>query len=160
MAAERRPTRQSSNNHTIFKMVDPEPYCGGISELNIYLSVLRGSFKSHSHLFPHGGRNQVQYVLNFLGSWSSHANPTQRHTKMEDPIAWGQKLRISNHPAMNDFDLFEAEIRKTYGNKNCEKNAAMQGYQEFYQEDHDTEKGVRAYANRLRALRREAGWDE
>jgi len=160
MAAERRPTRQSSNDPTIFKMVDPERYCGGISELDNFLSVLRGSFKSHSHLFPHGGPNQVQYALNFLGSWSSHANPTQRNTKMEDPIAWGQKLRISNHPAMNDFDLFEAEIRKTYGDKDREMNAAMRGYQEFYQGHHDTEEGVRAYANRLRALWREAGWDQ
>jgi hypothetical protein len=30
MAAEQRPTQQSSNDPTIFKMVDPERYCGGI----------------------------------------------------------------------------------------------------------------------------------
>jgi len=61
---------------------------------------------------------------------------------------------------MNDFDLFEAEIRKPYGDKDREMNAAKRGYQEFYQGHHDTEEGVRAYANRLRALWREAGWDE
>jgi len=82
MVAERRPTRQSSNDPTIFKKVDLERYCGGISELDNFLSVLRGSLKSHSHLFPHGGPNQVQYALNFLGSWSSHPNPTQTNTKM------------------------------------------------------------------------------
>jgi len=133
MAAERRPTRESNNDPTIFKMVDPERYSGGISEINNFLSVLRGSFKSHSHLFPHAGPNQVQYALNFLGSWSSHANPTQRNTKMEDPIAWGQQLRLSNHHAMNDFELFEPEIRTTYRHKSREMKAATRGYQEFYQ---------------------------
>jgi hypothetical protein len=112
MAAERQATRQSSNDLTIVNMVDPIQYCGGISQLDNFLRVLKGSFKFHSHLFPHGGPNQVQYALNFLVCWSSHANPTQRNTTMEDRIAWGQKLRISNHPAMNDFDLFEAGIRK------------------------------------------------
>ena len=34
---------------------------------------------------------------------------------------------------MNDLDLFEAEIRKTYGDKDREMNAVMRGYQEFYQ---------------------------
>ena len=45
---------------------------------------------------------------------------------------------------MNDFDLFKADIPKTYGNKNREMNAAMHGYQDFYQGHHDTEEGVRA----------------
>jgi len=75
MSAERRPTRQSSNDPTNFKMVDPERYCGGISELDNFLSVLPGSFKSHSHLFPHGGPNQVQYALNFLGRWYQSREP-------------------------------------------------------------------------------------
>jgi len=39
-------------------------------------------------------------------------------------------------------------------------NTAMQGYQEFYQGRHDMEEGVRASANRLRSLWRQAGWDE
>jgi len=109
------------------KMVDPERYCDGISELDNFLSVLRGSFKSHSHLFPHGGPNQVQYMLNSLGSCSSYANPTQRNTKLEDPNVWGQKIPILNHPAMNYFDLLEEEIRKTYGDKDQEIHSAILG---------------------------------
>ena len=61
---------------------------------------------------------------------------------------------------MNDLDLFEAEIGKTYGDKDREMNAVMRRYQEFYQGHHDTEEGIWAYANRLWALWWEAGWDE
>jgi hypothetical protein len=160
MAAERRPTRQSSNDPTMFKMVDRDQYCGCISKLDNFLSILPGSFQSHSNLFSHGGPSPVQYALNFLRSWSSHVNPTQRNTQMEDPIAWGQKLRRTNHPAMNGFDLFDAEFRKTYGDKDREMHVAMGGFQEFHQGQHDTEEGVRAYANRVRALWRETGLDE
>jgi hypothetical protein len=67
-------------------------------------------------------------------------------TKMEDPILWGQNLWISYHPVMNNFDLCEVEIRKTYGDNDQEINVAVWGYQAFDQEHHDTEVGVWAYA--------------
>jgi len=60
MATVQRPTRESHNDPTIFKIPDPERYCSSISELDNLFSVLQGSFKSHSHLFRHGGPNQVQ----------------------------------------------------------------------------------------------------
>jgi len=127
MVAERRPTLQSSNDHTMFSVVDPEQYCGRISELHKFLCIVPGSFESHSHIFPHVRPNQVQYVLNFLGSWSSHVNPTPRNTKMEDPMAWGRKRLKLNHPVMNDFHVFNPVILKTYSDMDREMQAAVWG---------------------------------
>jgi len=51
---------------------------------------------------------------------------------MVDAIVWGQKLLISNNSAMNNFDLFQAEIRKAYCDQDWEINVTMRSWQESY----------------------------
>src|SRR5215204_265660 len=144
----------------MYKMVDPDRYCGGANELDNFISHLQQNFESHTSLFPRGGIDKVNYALNFLGSWAKHPDPTLRKSKMTDPAQWGRSLRISQHSCLQDFDLFKDEIRKIYGDKDRAINAAIRAMQEYTQGALDPDETVRAYGNWIRSTWREAGWNE
>jgi hypothetical protein len=139
-----------------FKMVDPPKFCGGAKDLDNFLSHLRQNFRTHEGQFPGGDEDKVTYALSFMGKWSEHAEPDQRKVKMMDPAHWARELRVSQHPCLKDFDLFEKEVQKVYGDKDRTTNAAIAVFQGYQQASHET---VRMFSNRLQSLWREAGWD-
>jgi hypothetical protein len=55
-------------NTKIFKMTDPDRFCGGATELDGFLNHLKRNFASHESLFPRGDRDKVQYALGHLGT--------------------------------------------------------------------------------------------
>ena len=63
-------------------------------------------------------------------------------------------------PCSASFELFEAEIRWMYGNKDCRLNAAIKAAGEYQQGEDDPNETVRSNANRIRTNWRDAGWDE
>jgi hypothetical protein len=95
------------------------------------------------------------YAMQFLGKWASHADPSQRQTKMMDPVRWGISLFSGNHQCLHDFSLFEEEILRMYGDNDSELHAAHRAIEEFRQGKDET---VAAYALRIRAMWSEAGW--
>jgi hypothetical protein len=151
--AERSTTGPTQN---IYKMVDPVRYCGGAKELDRFLDALRSNFNSHGHLFPRGGPDHVKYAISLLDSWSTHQNPAQRQTEMMDPSEWAVDLSAESDPCLQDFDLFSQEMTKVYGDKDRRRIAVIRLMQEFTQLPQEP---VRAYANRLKANWRQAGWN-
>ena len=79
---------------------------------------------------------------------------------MTNPDEWGTSLVTVSSPCLASFELFEAEIRRMYGNKNHRLNAAIKAAGEYQQGHADPNKTVRSYANRIRTNWRDAGWDE
>jgi hypothetical protein len=142
-----------------FKMVDPERYCGGFKELDAFLQHLKQNFDTHGDLF-NSDRDRVAYAINWLGSWSKHADPALRKSRTTDPVRWGQDLRTNGDPCLHDFQLFEKEIRKMFGDRERSMNAAAQAFQEISQGAVDPDETVQAYSNRVRSLWREAGWKD
>ena len=140
----------------IYKMVDPVRYCGGAKELDRFLDALRSNFNSHGHLFPRGGPDHVKYAISLLDAWSNHQNPALRQTAMTDPSEWAGDLSAESGPCLQDFDLFSQEIAKVYGDKDRRRVAVITLMQEYIQLPQES---VRAYANRVKANWRQAGWN-
>ena len=61
---------------------------------------------------------------------------------------------------MASFALFEAEIRRMYGDKDSRLYAGIKAAGEYQQGHADPNETVRSYANRIRTNWRDAGWDE
>jgi hypothetical protein len=73
-----------------------------------------------------------------------------------DPSEWAGDLFAESDPCLQDFDLFSQEMAKVFGDKDQLRVAVitlMQGYIQLPQES------VRAYANRLKANWKQAGWN-
>jgi len=137
-------------------MVDPGRFCGGAKELDRFLDALSLNCNSQGHLFPCGGPDQVKYAISLLDAWSNHQNPTLRQTAMTDPSEWAGDLFAESDACLQDFHLFAQEMAKVYGDKDRRCVAVitlMQGYIQLPQES------VRAYVNRLKANRSQAGWN-
>jgi hypothetical protein len=158
--AEMKPPTPRTKSKDKFEITHPKRYCGGPRELETVLSTLRSNFRTHNHLFPGGDTNKVQYALDHLGSWVNHPDHTQRKTSMTDPVTWGHDLLADDHTCLHDYDLFVTEIRKQYGDKDRKQNSPTRAYHEMMQGYHNSDENIRAYANRLRRIWREAGWDE
>jgi hypothetical protein len=141
----------------IFKMTDPDRFCGGATELDGFLSHLKRNFESHGTLFPRGDPDKIRYALGHLGTWASHTDSKQRATQMVDPITWSRDLERANHPCLRDFTQFETEVRRMYGDKDRRQKAALRALLEAKQGNEET---VRTYAARIRSTWRDAEWDE
>ena len=68
-------------------------------------------------------------------------------------------MMVSN-PCLASFKLFEAEIQRMYGNKDCRLNWAIKAAGEYQQGHADPNETVPRYANQIRTNWRDAGWDE
>jgi hypothetical protein len=141
----------------VFKMTDPDKFCGGAIELDAFISHLKRNFASHRSLFPRGDPDKVQYALGHLGTWTSHKNSKQQDNKMMDPVIWSRNMEKASHPCLQDFTLFEAEIRRTYGDKDRRQKSALRACWETKQGSDET---VRNYESRIKSIWRDAEWDE
>jgi len=103
---------ESTTTMDKFKMTQPKRFCGGARELEIFIGALRSNFRTHSHPFPNGDSDKVQYALDHLGSWANHSDQSQQKTSMTDPASWAEDLRNQENPCLEDFDLFTTEPRK------------------------------------------------
>jgi hypothetical protein len=144
-------------NTKIFKMTDPNMFCGGAVELDAFLNHLKRNFASHESSFPRGDPDKVQYALGYLGTWSSHTDPKLKDNKMIDPVTWARDLEKASHPCLQNFELFEAELRRTYGDKDRRQKAALRAYWETKQ---GSDEVVRSYESRIKSIWRDAEWDE
>jgi hypothetical protein len=155
-AAAEAPIRTTSR-----KLVDPAKYCGGAQDLDRFITQLRHRYKTQPHQF-HGDDDKVDYALSLLGKWANNDDTELRKTIMTNPAEWGTSLVTMTSPCLSDFTLFEAEIRKMYGDKDRRLNAAIKAATESSQGQSPAEntETVRNFANRIRTNWREAGWDE
>ena len=79
---------------------------------------------------------------------------------MTNPDEWGTSLVTVSSPYLVSFQLFEAEIRRTYGDKNRRLNTAIKTAGEYLQGYANQNETVQSYANRIRTNWHDAGWDE
>jgi hypothetical protein len=141
---------ESTTKSEKFKLTQPKRFCGAAQELEIFICALRANFRTHSQLFPNGDSDKVQHALDHLRSLANHSDQSQQKTSMTDPVSWGQELRNQENLCLEDIDLSSTELRKMYGEKEWELNAAPRAYHQFPQGYHDPKEGVMAYSNRLR----------
>lgn len=135
------------------KMIDPEKFCGGAKELDIFLGRLQSNFRTHGEMFQNDG-TKVSYALSLLGRFSK--NKEKNSIQGIDPADWGNSLHVANEPCLENFDLFEQEIKKLYGDNDRVLNSLCKAFEECRQGHHEKEETVRMYAQRLKALWREA----
>jgi hypothetical protein len=98
-----------------FKMRNPAPFCGGADDLDRFLTHVKRLFKSHPQQFPRGEPDQVEYAIDFLGSWKENVDEGLRKTQMTHPNQWASELIKAESECLDDWDLFETEIREMYG---------------------------------------------
>jgi hypothetical protein len=55
-------------------MVNPEKYCGGAKELELFITRLRSNFRIHTHTFP-DEFIKVAYAIDHPGVWAAHRDP-------------------------------------------------------------------------------------
>jgi hypothetical protein len=65
--------------------------------------------------FPRGEPDQVEYAIDFLGSWKENVDEGLRKTQMTHPNQWANELIKAESECLDDWDLFETEIREMYG---------------------------------------------
>jgi hypothetical protein len=117
----------------IFQMRDPAKFCGGAAELERFLTQLELLFESHDRHFPRGDPDKVQYATSLLGTWTEHVDESLRKTQMTSPAEWASELVLARCDCLRDWDLFEAEIREMYGDRERRLNAAARAYAEYMQ---------------------------
>jgi len=75
---------------------------------------------------------------------------------MTDPSEWAGDKSAESGPCLQDFDLFSQEIATVYGDMDRCRLAVITLMQEYIQLP---QRSVRAYANRVKANWRHAGWN-
>lgn len=151
-----RQQQQGPPSDTSFKMINPEKYCGGAKELDLFIAAIRANFEAHRRQFPTEA-TKITYAINLLSTWASHPDPQQRRTNFTDPITFGQELRLSNHQCLHDFQLFAAEMTRFFGSKERRWEALGRLIKEV---DQGADEPVRIWAQRITANWREAGWKD
>jgi hypothetical protein len=142
-----------------FKMRNPAPFCGGADNLNRFLTHVKRLFKSHPQQFPRGEPDQVEYAIDFLGSWKENVDEGLRKTQMTHPNQWASELIKAESECLDDWDLFETEIREMYGDPDRQLDASTRTCLEIVQGASDANETVKTYSNRMRSMWREAGWN-
>jgi hypothetical protein len=142
----------------VFKMKDPAKFCGGAIQLDRFLTQVKLLFVSHGIHFPRGDPDKVQYAMGLLGTWAEHVDESLRKTQMTDPSEWATERIMAGSECLQDWDLFENEIRKMYGDRNRQLDAASRAIAEYSQGVLDTNETVIAFGNRIQSNWREAGW--
>jgi hypothetical protein len=131
----------------IFRMRDPAKS----AELERFLTQLELLFESHGRHFPRGDSDKVQYATSLLGTWTEHVNESLRKTQMTSPAEWASELVLTRSDCLRDWDLFEAEIREIYSDRERRLDAAARVYAEYMQGSLDSNETVKAYANRMQS---------
>jgi hypothetical protein len=142
-----------------FKMRNPAPFCGGADDLDRFLTHVKRLFKSHPQQFPRGEPDQVEYAIDFLGSWKENVDEGLRKTQMTHPNQWASELIKAESEYLDDWDLFETEIREMYGDPDRQLDASTRACLEIVQGASDANETVKTYSNRMRSMWREAGWN-
>jgi hypothetical protein len=142
-----------------FKMRNPAPFCGGADDLDRFLTHIKRLFKSHPQQFPRGEPDQVEYAIDFLGSWKENVDEGLRKTQMTHPNQWASELIKAESECLDDWDLFETEIREMYGDPDRQLDASTRACLEIVQGASDANETVKTYSNRMRSMWREAGWN-
>jgi hypothetical protein len=142
-----------------FKMRNPAPFCGGADDLDRFLTHVKRLFKSHPQQFPRGEPDQVEYAIDFLGSWKENVDEGLRKTQMTHPNQWASELIKAEAECLDDWDLFETEIREMYGDPDRQLDASTRACLEIVQGASDANETVTTYSNRMRSMWREAGWN-
>jgi hypothetical protein len=57
-----------------FKMREQAPLCGGADDLDRFLTHVKRLFKSHPQPFLRCKPDQVEYAIDFLGSWKENVD--------------------------------------------------------------------------------------
>jgi len=140
-------------------MAQLQCYCGDAKEQETCHGSLRVNFRTHKHIF-HDNTDQVQYLLDHLGSWAYQTDSDMQKTTMIDPITCCQDLQMNKSTCLDDFDLFVWEIQMMYGDQNGRLNAVRKSSYNCLQCLHKTNWNIEAYANRLQWNWREGEWDE
>ena len=131
------------------KMIDPAKFYGGAQDLNRFLSQLKHRFNIESHQFQDRA-DQVDYAISLLGKWSGYTDAELCKTQMTNPDEWGTSLVTVSSPCLASFKLFEAEIRRMYGDKDCRLSVVIKAAGEYQQGHTDPNETVRSYANQIR----------
>ena len=134
----------------------PVQYCSGAKRLDQCLDTLHSNIDSHSDHFQCCRPDQVNYVIALLYAWSNHHNWALRQTAMSDPSEWAGDWSVHSGPCLQGFDLGKQEMAKAYWDKNWHRVAVIMPMQEYIQHRQGS---VRAYANRVKANWRQAGWN-
>ena len=114
------------------KMIDPAKFYSGTQDLDRFLSQLKHRFNIQSHQFQNRVE-QVDYAITLLSKWSSNTYAQLRKTQMMNPDEWGTSLVTVSSPCLASFELFEAKIRRMYGDKDHRLNAAIKAVGEYRQ---------------------------
>jgi hypothetical protein len=146
----------SAANPKPFKMRNPAPFCSGADDLDPFLTLLKRLFKSHPQQFPRSEPDQVEYAIDFLGSWKENVNESLCKTQMTQPNQWASELIKAKSECLDDWDHFEMKIRKMYGDPDRQLDASTRACLEIVQGVSDSNETVKAYSNRMRSLWREA----
>jgi hypothetical protein len=85
-----------------FKMRNPAPFCGGADDLDRFLTHVKRLFKSHPQQFPRGEPDQVEYAIDFLGSWKENVDEGLRKTQMTHPYQWASELIKAESECLDD----------------------------------------------------------
>jgi hypothetical protein len=75
---------------------------------------------------------------------------------MTDPLEWACDLCAGSDPCLQDFDLFSQQMAKVYGDKDRRRVGVITLMQKYIQLRQES---VRAYANRVKANWKQAGWN-
>jgi hypothetical protein len=142
-----------------FKMRNPAPFCGGADDLDRFLTHVKRLFKSHPQQFPRGEPDQVEYAIDFLGSWKENVDEGLRKTQMTHPNQWASELIKAETECVDDWDLFETEIREMYGDPDRQLDASTRACPEIVQGASGANETVQVYSNRMRSMWREASWN-
>jgi hypothetical protein len=132
-----------------FKMRNPAPFCGGADNLDRFLTHVKRLFKSHPQQFPGGEPDQVEYAIDFLGSWKENVDEGLRKTQITHPNQWCSEPIKAEVECLDDWDLFETEIREMYGDPDRQLDASTRACLKIVQGASDANETVKAYSNRM-----------
>jgi hypothetical protein len=91
----------------------------------------------------------VEYAIDFLGSWKENVDEGLRKTQMTHPNQWASELIKAESECLDDWDLFETEIREMYGDPDRQLDASTRPCLEIVQGASDANETIKAYSNRM-----------
>jgi len=140
----------------IHMMVDPVQHCGGAQELDWFLYPFQSNYNSPKHLVPLGGPDPIKYASYLLHTGSNRHNPILRETAMTERWELVSDLAVKSGPYLQDCDLGSQQMAKAYGDMDQRRVAVNTLMQKCIQLPQGL---VKAYANRVKANWRQAGWN-
>jgi hypothetical protein len=100
--------------------------------------------------------NQTRWNTKLTSS-KDNVDEGLRKTQITHANQWASELIKAESECLDDWDLFETEIREMYGDPDRQLDASTRACLEIVQGASNTNKTVKAYSNRMRSMLREAG---